>query len=75
MVQIRTINIDPPLINTSCAWASEFSQLKELYDSPFTGAVTTRTATLNGFDQNETHTVCFVLEIFEYHCGLTIGFP
>lgn len=58
MVQIRTISIDPPLINTSCAWASDFDQLKELYGCPFTGAVTTRTATLDGFKENGTETVC-----------------
>ncbi|KDQ54918.1 hypothetical protein JAAARDRAFT_209114 [Jaapia argillacea MUCL 33604] len=57
MVTIRSINIEPPLINTSCAWASDLSQLQELYDCPHTGAVTTRTATLDGFTETEEHTV------------------
>ncbi|KAI0087330.1 hypothetical protein BDY19DRAFT_893166 [Irpex rosettiformis] len=59
MVKINTIDIDPPLLNSSCAWASDKAQLRELYDSPYTGAITTRTATLNGFGQDETHTVAF----------------
>ena len=57
MVAINTIDINPPLLNSSCAWASDWAQLRELYDSPYTGAITTRTATLNGFGQDETHTV------------------
>ena len=57
MVTIGTIEITPPLINSSCAWASDMKHLRELYQSPHLGAITTRTATLDGFDQNETHTV------------------
>jgi dihydroorotate dehydrogenase (fumarate) len=60
MVQINTIDITPPLLNSSCAWSSDLTQLKALYDSPYTGAITTRTATLNGFKENETHTVRLV---------------
>ncbi|KAI0767898.1 hypothetical protein BC629DRAFT_1292789 [Irpex lacteus] len=59
MVAINTIDINPPLLNSSCAWASDWDQLRELYDSPYTGAITTRTAILNGFGQDETHTVAF----------------
>ena len=58
MVNINRIRIDPPIINTSCAWASEFAQLEELYNSPYTGAVTTRTATLSGFAEDSSHAVC-----------------
>ncbi|KAG6852519.1 hypothetical protein C0991_011266 [Blastosporella zonata] len=59
MVEINTLKISPALINSSCAWASDLEQLTELYDSPYTGAVTTRTATLNGFQEGPTHTVAF----------------
>ncbi|TFK40921.1 hypothetical protein BDQ12DRAFT_625968 [Crucibulum laeve] len=34
-------------------------QLQELYDSPYTGAVTTRTATTDGYKENKSHTVVF----------------
>jgi hypothetical protein len=54
-------NVNPPLINASCVWASEQDQLQDLYASPFTGAVTTRTATLDGFDENVSHTVSDLL--------------
>lgn len=57
MVNIGRIVISPPLINSSCAWASELHELKELYNSPYTGAVTTRTATLTGFAEDSSHTV------------------
>jgi len=62
MVQIHTIDVSPPLLNSSCAWASDYAQLQELYSSPYTGAITTRTATLNGFEENERHTVVFTTE-------------
>ncbi|KAG8220151.1 hypothetical protein J3R82DRAFT_1178 [Butyriboletus roseoflavus] len=52
MVAIRNITISPPLVNTSCAWASDEAQLAALFDCPYTGAVTTRTATLGGFDED-----------------------
>ncbi|KAH0838647.1 hypothetical protein J3R83DRAFT_6972 [Lanmaoa asiatica] len=59
MVTIRSINISPSLINTSCAWASDEPQLAALLDCRYTGAVTTRTATLGGFDEDASHTVAF----------------
>jgi len=59
MVNIHRISVNPPLINSSCAWASEPDQLQALFQSPFTGAVTTRTATLNGFAEDASHTVVF----------------
>lgn len=59
MVGINKIRIEPPIINASCAWASELTQLEELYHSPHTGAVTTRTATLDGFAEDSSHTVVF----------------
>ncbi|EKM60698.1 uncharacterized protein PHACADRAFT_110318 [Phanerochaete carnosa HHB-10118-sp] len=60
MVRVHTLNVEPPVANASCAWASDYSQLRELYESRDTGAVTTRTATLNGFQESERHTVVFM---------------
>ena len=57
MATIRRITINPPLINSSCPWASEKEQLQDLFNCPHTGAVTTRTATLLGFPENEEHGV------------------
>lgn len=57
MVLIRSIDVSPSMVNTSCAWASDYQQLNDLYQCPYTGAVTIRTATLDGFEEDETHTV------------------
>ena len=57
MVKIHTLVVEPALLNASCAWASDLFQLRELYNSPHTGAVTTRTATLDGFMETEANTV------------------
>lgn len=57
MVRVRGIDVHPPLLNTSCAWASDLQQLTALYDCPHTGAVSTRTATLSGFKEDSSHTV------------------
>jgi dihydroorotate dehydrogenase (fumarate) len=46
--------ISPPLVNSANPWATTIEQLKELYLSPFTGAITTRTCTLNGFAHDDT---------------------
>ncbi|KAJ7630427.1 hypothetical protein FB45DRAFT_915466 [Roridomyces roridus] len=62
MVQIGGLTISPPLLNSSCAWASDLEQLTALYDCRYTGAVTTRTATVGGFPQDESHGVCFSTE-------------
>ncbi|KAF5337019.1 hypothetical protein D9611_003412 [Ephemerocybe angulata] len=59
MATLHSIQISPPLLNSSCAWSSNLRDLQELYDSPFTGAITTRTATIAGFNQDESHTVVF----------------
>ncbi|KAK1225991.1 dihydroorotate dehydrogenase [Marasmius sp. AFHP31] len=59
MVNINSIVIEPTIVNSSCAWASDFAQLEPLYECTYTGAVTTRTATLDGFKENESHTVAF----------------
>ncbi|KAF5351501.1 hypothetical protein D9758_007189 [Tetrapyrgos nigripes] len=60
MVLLNSISIAPPFLNSSCAWASDLDQLRELYQSPYTGAVTTRTSTPNGFKEDPSiHTVAF----------------
>jgi len=59
MVNIGHISVSPPLINSSCVWASELHELEELYKSSFTGAVTTRTSTLSGFAEDSSHTVAY----------------
>ncbi|RMZ85808.1 hypothetical protein DV737_g504, partial [Chaetothyriales sp. CBS 132003] len=40
-------------VNAASLWATTLEQIKELYDSPFTGAVTTRTSLLEGFTQDD----------------------
>ncbi|KAL1306913.1 hypothetical protein AAFC00_005556 [Neodothiora populina] len=41
--------MSPPLINSANPWCSSQEDLQALYDSPSTGAVTTRTSLLQGF--------------------------
>jgi dihydroorotate dehydrogenase (fumarate) len=48
------LNFDPPLVNSSGPWATTLEDLKGLYESPYTGAITTRTSTLHGFNHDET---------------------
>ncbi|KAG2160160.1 uncharacterized protein EDB93DRAFT_1074687 [Suillus bovinus] len=60
MVLIRSIDVSPSMVNCSCAWASDYQQLSGLYHCPYTGAVITRTATLDGFEEDESHTVAFM---------------
>ena len=43
------LTISPPLLNSANPWCTTLDQLQELYDSPYTGAVTSRTSLLNGF--------------------------
>ncbi|KAJ7642299.1 peptide N-acetyl-beta-D-glucosaminyl asparaginase amidase A-domain-containing protein [Mycena rosella] len=59
MVQVGSLSISPALVNASCAWASDLSQLQTLFNSPYTGAVITRTSTLGGFAEDASHTVAF----------------
>lgn len=49
---MKSLSIFPPLLNTACPWCSDIEQLRTLYRSPYTGAVTTRTSMLNGFPHN-----------------------
>ena len=64
MAVIRRLVISPPLMNSSSPAASGQNQLRELFDSPYTGAVTTRTATLTGFRETSEHTVCLLYLYF-----------
>ncbi|KXT06518.1 hypothetical protein AC578_6091 [Pseudocercospora eumusae] len=45
--------INPPLINSSNPWATTIEDLQNLFDSTSTGAVTTRTSLLNGFEHDD----------------------
>jgi dihydroorotate dehydrogenase (fumarate) len=47
------LNFDPPLVNSSGPWATTLEDLKGLYESLHTGAITTRTSTLHGFNHDE----------------------
>lgn len=46
------LEIFPPLLNSSSPWATTVEQIQELYDCEFTGAVTTRTSLLEGFNHD-----------------------
>ncbi|KAJ7596807.1 hypothetical protein C8J56DRAFT_1000917 [Mycena floridula] len=59
MANIGSIYISPALLNSSCAWASDFEQLSELYQCRFTGAVTTRTSSIDGSSEDESYKVAF----------------
>ncbi|KAF9507759.1 hypothetical protein BS47DRAFT_1321067 [Hydnum rufescens UP504] len=60
MTEIGSLFVSPPIINSSCPWASDLDDLSSLYESPFTGAVTTRTATWSGFEEDSgVHRVAF----------------
>lgn len=48
------LDFDPPLFNSANPWATSKEQLQDLYDCPHTGAVTTRTSLLNGFEHDDT---------------------
>jgi len=46
------VTFKPPLFNSASPWATTEIDLQDLYNSPFTGAVTTRTSLLAGFPHN-----------------------
>ncbi|KAJ7048142.1 hypothetical protein C8F01DRAFT_1195102 [Mycena amicta] len=62
MVRLGSLQVSPPVVNASCAWASDLDQLQSLFNCPHTGAVITRTATLGGFAEDATHTAAFASE-------------
>ncbi|KAI9845305.1 MAG: dihydroorotate dehydrogenase [Sclerophora amabilis] len=47
------LNFTPPLLNSANPWATTEDDLRALYASPHTGAVTTRTCILNGFAHDD----------------------
>jgi len=47
------LEIYPPLLNSSSPWATTVEDLAELYASEYTGAVTTRTSLLEGFNHDD----------------------
>ncbi|KAK5031953.1 dihydroorotate dehydrogenase [Exophiala sideris] len=47
------LKIDPPLLNSACPWSTTLEDIKALYDSPHTGAVTIRTSLLEGFSHDD----------------------
>ena len=52
--------IQPPILNSACPWATTFDDLLKLLESPYTGAITTRTCTLEGFaDDKSVHQFVF----------------
>ena len=53
--EMASLNIDPPLLNSANPWCTNLEQLQELYDSPHTGAITTRTSLLKGFPHDPAH--------------------
>ncbi|KZO98232.1 FMN-linked oxidoreductase [Calocera viscosa TUFC12733] len=50
--KIHTLTFTGPVMNSACPWASDDKDLAALYDSPYTGGVTTRTATAEGFKED-----------------------
>lgn len=48
-----SLNFATPLINSASPWASTKEQLTELYNCPYTGAVTVRTSLLNGWKHDD----------------------
>ncbi|KAK4158514.1 hypothetical protein C8A00DRAFT_28524 [Chaetomidium leptoderma] len=46
------LEINPPLVNSASPWATTLDDLRRLYACPSTGAVTTRTSLINGFDHD-----------------------
>lgn len=44
--------INPPLLNSANPWATTLEDLQPLFDCPNTGAVTTRTSLLHGFEHD-----------------------
>jgi dihydroorotate dehydrogenase (fumarate) len=46
------LEISPPLINSASPWATTLEDLRALYSCPYTGAVTTRTSLVRGFDHD-----------------------
>ncbi|KAJ3535283.1 hypothetical protein NM208_g7199 [Fusarium decemcellulare] len=54
------LSFDPPLLNSATPWATDIEDLIAIASSPSTGAITTRTSLINGFDhQHDNHQYLF----------------
>ena len=54
------LNFVPSLLNSASVWATTSEEIQALYDCPYTGAVSTRTCLVNGFNHEpEIHQHCF----------------
>jgi dihydroorotate dehydrogenase (fumarate) len=54
------LNVYPPLLNSATPWATDLDDLLAIASSPSTGAITTRTSLINGFNhQHEQHQYLF----------------
>lgn len=53
MASTPRFKIDPPLLNSASPWSTTLEDIKALYDTPFTGAVTIRTSLLEGFSHDD----------------------
>jgi dihydroorotate dehydrogenase (fumarate) len=52
--------INPPLLNACCPWSTTLENLRALYDSPYTGAITFRTSMIQGYpDDKSVHQYVF----------------
>jgi dihydroorotate dehydrogenase (fumarate) len=72
------LSFHPPLLNSASPWATDASHLRALLECPSTGAVTTRTSLLAGFDhQPESHRFAFFNPATSKQSGLasTHSFP
>lgn len=47
------LNLPKPLLNSASPWASNKEQLADLYNCPYTGAVTIRSSLLSGFHHDD----------------------
>ncbi|RBQ97501.1 hypothetical protein VDGD_00052 [Verticillium dahliae] len=47
------LTITPPLLNSANPWATTLEDLQAIFDSPHTGAITTRTTLLDGFEHDD----------------------
>jgi dihydroorotate dehydrogenase (fumarate) len=53
MASAPRFKIDPPLLNSASPWSTTLEDIKALYDTPYTGAVTIRTSLLEGFSHDD----------------------
>jgi len=54
------LDFHPPLVNSANPWATTKEDLQRLYDCPYTGAITTRTSIIDGFEHDDSkHQYCF----------------